>query len=246
MTIPSDLPDQEYRRLFPQLASYGAGPFGEDVDTFGETLMDVIQDVTETRTFLTRAAAIRELETLLACNETDLTRITWALIAFDPVARFNDQTAWLPEHSAPFPSLRDFWTALLKSLEIGPPPWPDTSARQLGGCVMDRHIALTDSDIEERFTYEKLRSVSFFHTQEDAERAILQTLQSNADAIDAWFSETPDGMRESFEQDFPEGVGIVITEQDRRPTPGKTLSVTLTKRELRGMAYYIETIRIYA
>ena len=162
MTIPSDLPDQEYRRLFPQLASYGAGPFGEDVDTFGETLMDVIQDVTETRTFLTRAAAIRELETLLACNETDLTRITWALIAFDPVARFNDQTAWLPEHSAPFPSLRDFWTALLKSLEIGPPPWPDTSARQLGGCVMDRHITLTDSDIEERFTSEKLRGIAYY------------------------------------------------------------------------------------
>ncbi|MQR98187.1 RNase A-like domain-containing protein [Gluconobacter aidae] len=238
MTVPSNLPDPEYRRLFPQLASYGAGPFGEDVDTFGDTLMDVIQDVTETRTFLTRAAAIRELETLLACNETDLARITWALIAFDPLARFNEP--------APFPSLSHFWTALLRNLETGPPPWPDTARRQLGGCVMERHIAPTEADIKARFADEKLRSVSFFQTKENAEHAILQTLQSNADAIDAWLAETPDGMRESFEQDFPEGVGIVITEQDRRPTPGKTLSVTLTKRELRGMAYYIETIRIYA
>lgn len=106
----------KYRSLFPYVGSYCASHFGEDPDIFGDSIVEVIQDVVLTRSMKSKTGAIQELQTLLSFDDITLTKATWALIAFDPTANIEDyRPGW-----GFYPSLRAFWTDVLHALETDP------------------------------------------------------------------------------------------------------------------------------
>ncbi|MBO1326004.1 hypothetical protein K2X14_13760 [Acetobacter sp. TBRC 12305] len=101
--------------MFPRLGNLGTGPFGEDADTFGDTLAEVIQDEPQTRGLPFKIETIQELRTLLAGSDEEIDRVTRALIRIDPTADVEEPPNW-----GRFPSLRAFWSAVLHVFENDP------------------------------------------------------------------------------------------------------------------------------
>ncbi|WP_051543221.1 RNase A-like domain-containing protein [Acetobacter papayae] len=115
----------------------------------------------------------------------------------------------------------------------------------MGGYTLQRHVYLTKADIEERFTKEKHFAVSLFLSKEDAERAIHKMLVDNSDKIEDWLAHTGVGARLEIEG-YISGKGAVVIESvNRQHKAARRIRVTIVSKELRGMAYYIHTVRLY-
>ncbi|GCE89284.1 hypothetical protein MSKU15_0885 [Komagataeibacter diospyri] len=101
--------------LFPRLTNLGASSFGEDADTFGDTLCEVIDDAPRGHRLPFKQQAVNELRTLLSCNDAEIDHVTWALIRIDPTVEPEEPPNW-----GSFPSLRAFWSAVLHVFENDP------------------------------------------------------------------------------------------------------------------------------
>ncbi|MGD7069892.1 hypothetical protein [Acetobacter sp. AAB5] len=101
--------------LFPRLADLGASSFGEDADTFGDTLFEAIEDAPSLHLLPFKQQAVNEIRTLLAYSDVDLDRVSWAVLGIDPTADVEEPPNW-----GNFPSLRAFWSAVLHAFESDP------------------------------------------------------------------------------------------------------------------------------
>ncbi|MGD7069889.1 hypothetical protein [Acetobacter sp. AAB5] len=101
--------------LFPRLTNLGASSFGEDADTFGDTLFEAIEDAPSLHLLPFKQQAVNELRTLLAYSDVDLDRVSWAVLSIDPTADVEEPPDW-----GNFPSLRAFWSAVLDAFENDP------------------------------------------------------------------------------------------------------------------------------
>ncbi|MGD7069890.1 hypothetical protein [Acetobacter sp. AAB5] len=101
--------------MFPRLTNLGASSFGEDADTFGDTLFEVIEDAPRGTGLPFKQQAVNELRTLLAYSDVDLDRVSWAVLSIDPTADVEEPPNW-----GNFPSLRVFWSAVLDAFENDP------------------------------------------------------------------------------------------------------------------------------
>ncbi|ANA14982.1 hypothetical protein WG31_07460 [Acetobacter oryzifermentans] len=101
--------------MFPRLADLGASSFGEDADTFGDTLFEAIEDAPRGTGLSFKQQAVNELRTLLAYSDVDLDRVSWAVLGIDPTADVEEPPNW-----GNFPSLRAFWSAVLHAFENDP------------------------------------------------------------------------------------------------------------------------------
>ncbi|MGD7069893.1 hypothetical protein [Acetobacter sp. AAB5] len=110
-----DLTKYDLLDLFPRLADLGASSFGEDADTFGDTLFEVIEDAPRGTGLPFKQQAVNELRTLLAHSDVDLNRVSWAVLGIDPTADVEEPPNW-----GNFPSLRAFWSAVLDAFENDP------------------------------------------------------------------------------------------------------------------------------
>ncbi|GCE82518.1 hypothetical protein [Komagataeibacter diospyri] len=101
--------------LFPRLTNLGASSFGEDADTFGDTLCEVIDDAPRGHRLPFKQQTVNELRTLLSCNDVEIDHVTWALIRIDPTVEPEEPPNW-----GSFPGLRAFWSAVLHVFENDP------------------------------------------------------------------------------------------------------------------------------
>ncbi|WP_338333681.1 hypothetical protein [Acetobacter sp. LMG 32666] len=101
--------------LFPRLADLGCGAFGEDADTFGDTLRDVIQDEPQTRVLSFKWQTISELRTLLAGSDADIESVSEAVLGIIPTVAPEEPPNW-----GSFSNLRAFWSAVLHAFENDP------------------------------------------------------------------------------------------------------------------------------
>ena len=232
----------DYRQMFPQLSDFGVCQFGEDADVFGDTISELIDDVLASFSLTSKVAARDELRTLLAYEDDQLATATWAIIGFNPTV----ESAALPD-AVPYPSLRAFWEDVAQALDNDPYEGDSITpnSRNVGGCVVRRHIDLVEDDIEDRLFFDKIPAVSVFASKTEAEGVILHTLQANTDRIDAWVKRAPDGERGVFRSVFPHDVGRVERIDGPQPHAGQELAIAVTKMPFNGMVYYVHTIRIY-
>ncbi|WP_395370404.1 hypothetical protein [Komagataeibacter diospyri] len=107
--------DRDILDLFPRLADLGASSFGEDTDTFGDTLCEVIDDAPRGHRLPFKQQTVNELRTLLAYDDMDLDRVSWAVLSIDPTVDPEEPPNW-----GSFPSLRAFWSAVLHVFENDP------------------------------------------------------------------------------------------------------------------------------
>lgn len=247
--------------MFPRLSDLGGGVFGEDADTFDNTLSEVIQNDPQTRDLVFKTQVIKELRILLAHCDEDLEHASRVMLGINPIVESEEPFDW-----GYFQSLRTFWSAVLHAFENDPEvqegrtlPRASTGGylavssagedssynHEGGGYTLQRHVYLTNSDIDERFTKEKLLSVSLFLSKEDAEHAIHEALVDNADKIDDWLNHAGVGARLDIEG-YISGKGAVVIEGvNRQRKAARRLRVTIVNKELQGMFYYIHTIRLY-
>ncbi|MBO1326123.1 hypothetical protein K2X14_09835 [Acetobacter sp. TBRC 12305] len=101
--------------MFPRLTNLGASSFGEDADTFGDTLFEAIEDAPRGHRLLFKQQTVNELRTVMACSDEDIERISWAVLGIDPTAEVEEPPNW-----GRFPSLRAFWSAVLHTFENDP------------------------------------------------------------------------------------------------------------------------------
>lgn len=101
--------------LFPRIKNLGGSVFGEDADTFGDTLRDVIQNEPQTRDLPFKWQAISELRTVLACNDAEIEHVSKAVLGIIPTVEPEEPPNW-----GSFPSLRAFWSAVLHAFEKDP------------------------------------------------------------------------------------------------------------------------------
>ncbi|MFS8366264.1 hypothetical protein ACJRO0_02020 [Acetobacter oryzifermentans] len=101
--------------MFPRLADLGASSFGEDADTFGDTLFEAIEGAPSLHLLPFKQQAVNELRTLLAYSDVDLDRVSWAVLSINPTADVEEPPNW-----GSFPSLRAFWSAVLHAFENDP------------------------------------------------------------------------------------------------------------------------------
>ena len=101
--------------LFPRLTNLGACSFGEDPELFGDTLFEVIEDAPRGHRLPFKQQTVNELRTLLAYDDMDLDRVSWAVLGIDPTADVEEPPNW-----GSFPSLRAFWSAVLHAFENDP------------------------------------------------------------------------------------------------------------------------------
>ncbi|WP_395371457.1 hypothetical protein [Komagataeibacter diospyri] len=101
--------------LFPRLSNLGASSFGEDPELFGDTLFEVIEDAPRMHRLPFKQQTVNELRTLLAYSDMDLDRVSWAVLGMDPTADIEEPPNW-----GSFPSLRAFWSAVLRTFENDP------------------------------------------------------------------------------------------------------------------------------
>ncbi|NVN37869.1 hypothetical protein HUK81_13120 [Komagataeibacter swingsii] len=101
--------------MFPCLSDLGASSLGEDSDTFGDTLTEVIQEEPQTRGLSFKKETIWELRTLLACTDAEIDRVSKALLGIIPTVEPEEPPNW-----GSFPSLRAFWSAVLHAFEHDP------------------------------------------------------------------------------------------------------------------------------
>ncbi|WP_249206821.1 RNase A-like domain-containing protein [Gluconobacter cerinus] len=117
--------------------------------------------------------------------------------------------------------------------------------RKAGGHVLAKHVNPTEEYIERRFDKEKRPVVSFFTSKEAAEHAILHALKANSQEIDSWAQKSTVGDTERFISHISGSDAIVISAHDRKKNIGQILEIDITKKEHKGMIYYVKTIRIY-
>ena len=245
--------------MFPHLSDLGAGAFGEDADTFDDTLNEVIQNDPQTRGLSFKTQAINELRILLGYSDEDIEHASRIVLGINPIVEPEEPFDW-----GHFQSLRAFWSAVLHAYEKDPEvqegrtlPRADTGGyltvsgqpssynHDLGGYTLQRHVYLTDADIKERFTKDKLFAVSLFLSKEDAERAIHKVLVDNSDKIEDWLKYAGVGARLEIEG-YISGKGAVVIERvNRQRKAARRIRVTIVNKELKGMSYYIHTIRLY-
>ncbi|WP_141259403.1 hypothetical protein [Komagataeibacter diospyri] len=101
--------------MFPRLADLDGGTFGEDADTFGDTLREVIQDEPQTRDLPFKRQTIRELRNFLIYSDEDIERVSWVMLGINPTVAPEEPPNW-----GRFPSLRAFWSAVLHAFENDP------------------------------------------------------------------------------------------------------------------------------
>lgn len=245
--------------MFPRLSDLGAGAFGEDADTFDDTLNEVIENDPQTRNLSFKTQAINELRILLAYSDEDIEHASRIVLGTNPIVEPEEPFDW-----GHFQSLRAFWSTVLHAFENDPEVQegrtlpradtggyltasgqPSSSNHEVGGYTLQRHVYLTKADIEERFTKEKHFAVSLFLSKEDAERAIHKVLVDNSDKIEDWLTHTGVGARLEIEG-YISGKGAVVIESvNRQHKAARRIRVTIVSKELRGMAYYIHTVRLY-
>jgi len=257
MSSRLDFIDISDRMIFPRLNDLGASSLGEDANTFGDTLAEVIQSCPQTHRLPFKREAIQELKVLLTHDDVSIEKITQSLIDIDPTAELDEPTGW-----GCYPSLRSFWSDVLCVFEADPeirknrswllrllsrrsadhtaPPANITP----GGYVLSKHVDLSDEDIEYRFEREKRRAVSFFISKEDAERAIHQVIIDNANGIDAWLETAREWDLGHFEGELPDCSAIVIESANRIPIMGQRVQVTIVNKNYNRQLYYIHTVRI--
>jgi hypothetical protein len=247
---------------FPRLADLGCGAFGEDADTFGDTLREVIESDPETRDLPFKRQTIDELKIFLTYSDRDIERISRIVLGINPTVDPEEPHDW-----GSFPSLRAFWSAVQHAFENDPEvqagenlartdtggylsPWPmDDEAppcnRKPGGYVLRNHVNLTDAYIEQRFVKEKRFSVSFFTSKEEAENAIHRVLRDNTDKIDDWLENAGTGAKIDLEGHISGKGAIVIESANRQRKAARRLRVTIVRDEYNGMIYYIHTVKLY-
>lgn len=254
--------NDEILDTFPRLADLGSGAFGEDADTFGDTLREVIQDDPQTRNLPFKIQAIGELRIFLTHCDEDIERVSWVVLGIDPTVDSEEPPDW-----GRFPSLRAFWSAVLHAFENDPEvqagislpraatggylsPWPmadeaSSYNRKAGGYVLQKHVDLTDAYIEWRFAKEGHFVVSFFTSKEEAESAIYKVLIDNSDKIDGWLENAGIGAKMDIEG-YISGKGAVVIERaNRQRKVARRIRVTIVREEYNGMIYYIHTVKLY-
>lgn len=247
---------------FPRLADLGSGTFGEDADTFADTLRDGIRDDPQTRSLLFKSQTIDELRLFLIHCDEDIERVSRVVLGINPAVNPEEPPDW-----GSFPSLRSFWSAVLHAFEndlevrVGESlARADTGgyllsreivgealpySRQAGGCVLRNHVNLTDAYIERRFARERLFVVSFFTSKEGAEQTILKVLSDNSDKIDDWLQIAGTGAKLDIEG-YISGKGTVVIESaNRQHKAARRIRVTIIKEEYNGMVYYVHTVKLY-
>ena len=115
MSILLNLTQHDILDVFPRLTNLGASSFGEDADTFGDTLFEVIEDAPQGHRLPFKQQTVNELRTLLAYSDTDLEHVSWAVFGIDPTADVEEPPNW-----GNFPSLRAFWSVVLHTFENDP------------------------------------------------------------------------------------------------------------------------------
>lgn len=248
--------------MFPRLADLGSGAFGEDADTFGDTLRDVIQDDPETRGLLFKIQAIDELRLCLTYCDEDIEHVSRVVLGINPIAEPDEPPEW-----GRFADLRAFWSAVLNAFENDPEvqagrnlPRADTGGylsswsmtgeaeshnRVVGGYVLRKHVDLTDTYIEQRITKEKRNSVSFFTSKDEAECIIHPVLIDNSDKIDGWLMDAGTGARLDLEGYISGKGAVVIGSANRQRRKARRIRVTIVRREYNGMIYYVHTVKLY-
>ncbi|BAK82870.1 hypothetical protein [Komagataeibacter medellinensis] len=101
--------------MFPRLTNLGSSSFGEDPDLFGDTLFEVIDDAPRGHRLPFKQQTVNELRTLLAYDDMDLDRVSWAVLSIDPTVDPEEPPNW-----GSFPTLRAFWSAVLHAFENDP------------------------------------------------------------------------------------------------------------------------------
>mgnify|MGYP004710367679 FL=1 len=115
MSKPLNYTTNDILDLFPRLADLGCGAFGEDADTFGDTLREVIQDEPQTRVLSFKWQTISELRTLLAGSDADIECVSEAVLGIIPTVAPEEPPNW-----GSFSNLRAFWSAVLHAFENDP------------------------------------------------------------------------------------------------------------------------------
>nr|WP_231850382.1 hypothetical protein [Komagataeibacter medellinensis] len=107
--------DRDILDMFPRLTNLGSSSFGEDPDLFGDTLFEVIDDAPRGHRLPFKQQTVNELRTLLAYDDMDLDRVSWAVLSIDPTVDPEEPPNW-----GSFPTLRAFWSAVLHAFENDP------------------------------------------------------------------------------------------------------------------------------
>jgi hypothetical protein len=246
-TVLSHHTDDDILDLFPRLKNLGASAFGEDADTFGETLYDVIHDEPYTRDLTFKVQTVHELKTVLAYSEEDLKRVSSVVLGIDPTAKVTDPPDW-----GDLPNLWAFWCAVLFSFQNDPEveagkkidlePLNHLGA---GGYVLSNHVALTDERITYRFTVEKRPAVSCFASVEEAEDVIGRVLGENGHQIDNWLKTARRGAKLEVGGRVSEEGAFIIRAADRARRRARSIQIVIVNEEWNGLAYYIHTFKLY-
>ncbi|WP_025861090.1 hypothetical protein [Acetobacter papayae] len=101
--------------MFPRLSDLGAGAFGEDADTFDDTLNEVIENDPQTRNLSFKTQAINELRILLSHSDEDIEHASRIVLGTNPIVEPEEPFDW-----GHFQSLRAFWSAVLHAFENDP------------------------------------------------------------------------------------------------------------------------------
>lgn len=115
MSKPLNYTNNDILDLSPRLTDRGCGAFGEDAETFGGTLREVIQDEPQTRVLSFKWQTISELKTLLAGSDTDIECVSEAVLGIIPTVAPEEPPNW-----GSFSNLRAFWSAVLQTFERDP------------------------------------------------------------------------------------------------------------------------------
>ena len=246
-TVLSHHTDDDILDLFPRLKNLGASAFGEDADTFGETLYDVIHDEPYTRDLTFKVQTVHELKTLLAYSEEDLRRVSSVVLGIDPTAKVTDPPDW-----GDLPNLWAFWCAVLFSFQNDPEveagkkidlePLNHLGA---GGYVLSNHVALTDERIAYRFTVEKRSAVSCFASAKEADDVIGRVLGENGHQIDNWLKTARRGAKLEVGGRVSEEGAFIIRAADRARRRARSIQIVIVNEVLNGLAYYIHTFKLY-
>lgn len=239
--------DDDILDMFPRLKNLGASAFGEDADTFGETLYDVIHDEPYTRDLTFKVQTVHELETLLAYSKEDLQRVSSVVLGIDPTAKVTDPPDW-----GILPNLWAFWCAVLFSFQNDPEveagkkidlePLNHLGA---GGYVLSNHVALTDERIVHRFIAEKRPAVSCFASAREAEDVIGRVLGENGHQIDNWLKTARRGAKLEVGGRVSEEGAFIIRAADRARRRARSIQIVIVNEVLNGLAYYIHTFKLY-
>jgi hypothetical protein len=111
--IPKNFSRSDIINMFPNLENLGSGEFGEDADMYGDTLAEVIENAPRWHSIIFNQQTIRELKTFLSYTDEEIDRASsLALIRRSPTEEVEEPPNW-----GRFPTVRAFWTAVLKSFE---------------------------------------------------------------------------------------------------------------------------------